>query len=206
LLVLIACAGPAWAQAPSADSGAGVAALDGFLQNVHTLTADFRQELWTADQRLLETTTGTLALQRPNRFLWRSAEPVELTVVADGEELWTYDVELEQATVAPLDDSAAASPAMLLSGDASVREHFEVARDFALDGLDWVELTPNVDGSDFTSVRIGFKDGAPEQLELIDGLNQVTRIDLTNVVVNPELPESTFEFEPPPGVDVIGGG
>ena len=203
--VLAALAGNAWAQTPGADPRPGVAALDHFLANVHSLTADFQQEIWTADQRLLETTTGTLALARPNRFLWRSAEPVELLVVADGEELWTYDAELEQATRAPLDETAGASPAMLLSGDASVREQFDVARDFSFDGLDWVELAPNVDGADFTSVRIGFNGGVPDQLELVDGLNQVTRIDFANVAVNPELPPATFEFEAPPGVDVLGG-
>jgi len=36
-------------------------------------------------------------------------------------------------------------------------------------------------------------------------LNQITRISLANVAVNPELAGSVFEFTPPPGVDVIGG-
>jgi outer membrane lipoprotein carrier protein len=204
LLLVVGAIGSGWCQAPGTD--AHTTALDTFLADVQTLTADFRQELWTADQRLLETTTGTVALQRPNRFFWRSIEPVELSVIADGEELWTYDVELMQATRAPLEESAGASPAMLLSGDASVREQFDVVRSFTLDGLDWFELAPNVDGADFASVRIGFKNGAPERLELVDGLNQITRIEFLNVVVNPDLPEATFRFQAPPGVDVIGDG
>jgi len=36
-------------------------------------------------------------------------------------------------------------------------------------------------------------------------LNQITRIALANVVVNPELADGVFEFTPPAGVDVIGG-
>ena len=43
------------------------------------------------------------------------------------------------------------------------------------------------------------------QLELVDGLNQVTRIELENLAVNPDVADSTFEFKPPAGVDVIGG-
>lgn len=213
-LLSLVYAVPAWSQAHADDQSRGEAALDAFLANIETLTADFRQELWTADQRLLETSEGSLALQRPNHFLWRSRraddrrdrgeEPGGLLVVANGETLWTYDVELEQATRAPIEGSAAASPATLLSGDASVREQYDVVRDFTLDGLNWVELEPNVEGSDFTSVRIGFKDDVPEELELIDGLNQVTRVDLSNVEVNPTLPADTFEFEPPPNVDVLG--
>ena len=106
---------------PAAD---GMATLQAFLDGVQTLTADFKQELWTADQRPLQTDTGSLSMKRPNRFRWTYEEPAELTIVADGERLWIYDVELAQVTVTPLDDTIGASPAMLLSGDGNVREEF----------------------------------------------------------------------------------
>jgi outer membrane lipoprotein carrier protein len=191
---------------PAASGADGERALDSFLDDVRSLTADFRQELWTADQRLLETATGTLSLKRPNRFLWHYVEPIEQSVVADGQELWMYDVELAQVTVTPLEDSSTSSPAMLLSGDRAVRDGFDVVRNFSVDGLQWVELKPKLEGTDFTSVRIGFNDSTPERLELVDGLNQVTRIEFSGVVVNPDLADAVFDFEPPPGVDVIGGG
>jgi outer membrane lipoprotein carrier protein len=208
---LLALAGSAWCQPadpnPPADSDLeGLAVLERFLTDVQSLTAEFTQELWTADQRLLETATGTLLLKRPNRFLWNYVEPIEQLVVADGEQLWMYDVELAQATVAPLEESAASSPAMLLSGDQAVSDGFHFVRNYVFDGLEWIELAPKLDGADFTSVSIGFKGEAPQRLSLVDGLNQVTRIDLTNVVVNPQLLDTAFEFEPPAGVDVIGGG
>jgi outer membrane lipoprotein carrier protein len=188
------------AQAPAGDELFAT-----FLTEVRSLTADFRQELWTADQRLLETANGSVSLKRPNHFLWRYAEPIEQSVIANGRELWMYDVELAQATLAPLDE-AGPSPALLLSGDEAVRDGFEVVRSFALDGLDWIELAPKIEGADFTSVLIGFEGRTPQRLELVDGLNQVTRIELSNVALNPDLPDALFEFEPPPGVDVIGGG
>jgi chaperone LolA len=169
------------------------------------LTAEFKQELWTADHRLLQTETGTLALHRPNRFRWTYREPTELTVVADGERLWIYDVELAQVTVAPLDSTVGSSPAMLLSGDRAVRDGFEVVDTYPLDGLDWVKLAPKTAGTDFASVLIGFSDSVPKRLELVDGLNQVTRIELDDLAVNPEIGDGTFEFVPPDGVDVIGG-
>src|SRR5262245_42659256 len=153
-------AGPAVCQ-PAAPGATGERALDSFLDDVRSLTADFRQELWTADQRLLETATGTLSLKRPNRFLWHYVEPIEQSVVADGQELWMYDVELAQVTVTPLEDSPTSSPAMLLSGDRAVRDEFDVVRNFSIDGLQWVELKPKLEGTDFTSVRIGFKDSTP---------------------------------------------
>lgn len=183
-----------------------LATLETFLADVHTLTADFRQELWSADQRLLETQTGTLSLERPNRFRWKYAQPNELLVVADGKKVWMYDVELAQVTVTPLDDSIASSPALLLSGDRSVRDGFDVVQTFAGDGLNWVKLAPKVTGGDFSSVSIGFAGKVPRRLELVDGLNQVTKIELENLVVNPALPGTEFDFTPPAGVDVIGNG
>jgi len=213
---MIAAAGAAGAQPSAAASAAsqssatsdaarGLATLEAFLDGVRSLTADFTQELYGADQRLLETETGTLSLARPNRFRWSYVRPTELVVVADGTTLWMYDVELSQVTVAPLDETVGSSPAMLLSGDRSVRDGFDVVQTYTLDGLDWVKLAPKADASDFTSVLIGFDGNAPQRLELVDGLNQVTRIVFANVVVNPSLDDGIFRFQPPAGVDVIGG-
>jgi outer membrane lipoprotein carrier protein len=208
LLSSLAAVAGASAQEPAetVDDATGLAALEAFLADVRSLSAEFEQEIWTADHRLLQTETGTLALERPNRFRWTYREPTELTVVADGTKLWIYDVELEQVTVAPFDDTLATSPAMLLSGDRSVREGFTVAQSYELEGLDWIKLTPKAGGTDFTSVLIGFDGTAPKRLELVDGLNQVTRITLDNLVLNPELDDATFELEVPEGVDVSGEG
>ena len=205
-LCLVALCGVAWAQ-PAADgnAAAAVATLEAFLSDVHTLTANFKQELWTADHRLLQTETGTLSLRRPNRFRWIYAQPTQLTIVADGKQLWIYDVELAQVTVAPLDSTVESTPAMLLSGDRDVRAGFNVTQASKGDGLDWVKLVPKKGGTDFSSVLIGFKGKAPQRLELVDGLNQVTRIELENLAINPDVADNTFEFKPPAGVDVIGG-
>ncbi len=202
-----AFAATAWAQ-PGASEGEaanGVARLERFLADVKTLTADFHQELWTADQKQLDSEDGKLSLSRPNKFLWIYTDPVKLQVIADGTHLWTYDVELEQATVAPFDDTVTSSPAMLLSGDSAVRDGFDVVQKYSLNGLEWVKLAPKVAGTDFTSILIGFDGKVPQRLELVDGLKQITRIEFANVVVNPPLDDSLFEFRPPAGVDVIGG-
>ena len=206
LLASLALVAGAQEPARTVDDAQGLAALEAFLADVHSLTAEFKQEIWGKDQTLLQTETGTLALERPNRFRWIYREPTELTVVADGTKLWIYDKDLEQVTVAPLDDTIATSPAMLLSGDRSVREGFTVEESYEHEGLDWIKLVPKTGGSDFTSVRIGFEGKAPKRLELVDGLNEVTRITLENLVVNPELEDATFDFEVPPGAEVSGEG
>jgi outer membrane lipoprotein carrier protein len=202
LLVLLVAAAPAVSAQSSREDG--LATLEAFLDGVQTLTADFKQELWTADQRQLQTDTGSLSLKRPNRFRWTYDAPAELTIVADGEQLWIYDVELKQVTVAPFDDTVGASPAMLLSGDRNVREDFEVVQTYTLEDLDWVKLEP-LGTSDFSSVAIGFKGKEPRRLELVDGLGQVTRIELDNIVVNSAIADDVFKLVVPAGVEITGG-
>ena len=157
----------AWPQtADSPDGTTGEEHLQSFLDDVQTLQAEFYQELWGADEELVEIATGSLSLRRPNHFLWSYQSPIEQLILADGESLWIYDVELAQATVTPLSDIIEATPAMLLSGDQAVRDGFEALESFAADGLSWVRLAPRIPGSDFRSVLIGFQDEQLARLEL----------------------------------------
>jgi outer membrane lipoprotein carrier protein len=48
-------------------------------------------------------------------------------------------------------------------------------------------------------------DAVLSALEFVDGLNQTTIIEFRDVEINPELEPNRFEFEIPPGADVLGG-
>ena len=208
LVSFIAAHGAAAQSAPD-----GIARLEAFLDGVHSLTADFKQELWSENGRLQQTDTGSLSLKRPNRFRWtyeapaeeKRPDPTELVIVADGEKLWIYDIELKEVTVTPFDDTVGSSPAVLLSGDRNVREDFEVVQSYTLDALDWIKLEPRA-ASDFSSIAIGFNGTELRRLELVDGLGQITRIELDNLVVNPDIADEVFKLDVPPGVDVNGDG
>jgi outer membrane lipoprotein carrier protein len=180
-------------------------ALDEFIDDVTSFSATFRQEVWDDGDELIETSTGRLSLLRPDRFRLTYETPYESLIVADGETLWMYDVDLEQVTRAPFDDGFSQTPAMLLSGDRSVSESFDVTQSYHLEGRDWVKLVPKEPGGDYASVLLAFAAGVPDRLEVVDGLNQTTLIEFSDIEVNPELERDFFEFEPPAGVDVIGG-
>lgn len=179
--------------------------LDFFLRNMESMTADFSQQLWNVDNQLVETATGKVLIRRPNRFLWSYSSPIEQLILSDGQSLWIYDIELAQATVTPLGNAISATPAMLLSGDSAARESFEVLDYFEVSGVSWARLGPATKDTDFSVLLIGFRDSVPEQLELTDGLSQVTQIEFSNVELNPRIANSVFEFIVPDGVDVIGG-
>ena len=182
----------------------GGSLLRAFLADARTLRADFRQELLGPNHEVIETATGRMALRRPGRFAWHYAEPIEQLVVADGENLWIYDADLAQATVAPLDEAAPASPAMLLSGDAELDSEFEILEEFMAEGMSWVRLAPRPEGTDFKQVLIGFRNGLISEMQLVDSLDQTTLLEFSDVEVGVDLPDAEFEFVLPPGADLIG--
>ncbi|MCY4312605.1 MAG: outer-membrane lipoprotein carrier protein LolA, partial [Gammaproteobacteria bacterium] len=52
-------------------------------------------------------------------------------------------------------------------------------------------------------IRIGFEDNRLRLMELVDHLEQRTRIIFHEMKENIEIPDSRFQFIPPEGVDVI---
>ena len=187
-----------------AGGGDGSELLDRFLDETRTFRAQFSQELLDGDGNLVESASGTFSLKRPNRFLWSYAQPFEQQIVADAANVWIHDVELAQITVSPLDGAIASSPAMLLSGDGEVRDGFEVTESFRDGPIDWIRLTPRERGVDFRLVQVGFDAGELAALILVDALGQVTSIEFHDVMVNPDIEDEFFEFNPPAGTDVIG--
>jgi outer membrane lipoprotein carrier protein len=150
-----------------------------FAEDVDDLKALFTQTVIDANGELVEEpSSGQFLLLRPNRFAWYYDTPYELEIIADGDSLWIYDVDLEQITVSPL-SGLAESPAMLLSGEGTVDENFYVSEIEPEAGRRWIELTPNQDDSEFVSAKIAFRDGLPEALELLDGFSNLTSIEFT---------------------------
>ena len=196
------------AQAPAGPGEATEAArapqlLRAFLDETVTLEAAFTQVLLEADSERTQVSAGRFYLHRPQRFRWDYATPVPQLVVADGENLWLYDPDLEQATVRRLDDGLSSTPAMLLSGTGSLDESFRIGAAYAEDGVDWVELAPLSEDADFAGVRVGFVADSLASMELIDALGQTTIIRFEDVAVNQPLDAALFQFVPPPGADVI---
>jgi outer membrane lipoprotein carrier protein len=193
-------AAPAGAAAPEAVAPAQLRA---FLAETVTLEARFSQVLLETDSARAQVSEGTFYLHRPQRFRWDYTQPVPQLVVADGENLWLFDPDLEQATVRRLDDGLSSTPAMLLSGDGNLDDSFKVGAAYHEDGIDWVELAPVSGAADFSGIRVGFEAGRLASMELIDALGQTTVIRFSALKVNVPLDPALFQFTPPPGADVI---
>ena len=182
----------------------GEALVNAFVNDVVTFAGDFEQSLIDPDGRLLETTSGTLEIRRPGQFRWVYEEPYEQWLVADGTNIWSYDVDLEQVTVKPQADALANTPALLLGGSGQAMDQFEYGGSFEESGMTWVRLLPVDTDSGFRRVELGFDDGRLGRMVFLDNLEQTTVVVLNNVVVNEPIDAARFEFAVPDDVDVVG--
>lgn len=175
-----------------------------YFQELHSLRADFEQTVFDDQSRLIQTSSGRMFMQKPGRFRWDYREPYPQVIVADGEHLWIYDKELEQVTVRPLGEALTATPLALLSGVAPLEEAFSVGDHWQREDRQWFALYPRHEQSQFNVLRVAFKEGRLDIIELEDAFNQLTRLEFKRLEPNADIDPQRLRFEPPPGVDVIG--
>jgi len=202
LVLLLLIANGAAAQA--SDDDAARQLLDAFVEDVITFQARFEQALIDAAGEVVERSSGTLEIERPGRFRWAYVEPYEQWLVADGLNMWSYDVDLAQVTVKPQAEALANTPALLLGGSENALEQFNYDGTYVEGPVRWVRLTPRNTESGFERVELGFAGETLDRMVFFDNLEQITLVQLTDVVVNEPIDESSFAFEPPDDVDVVG--
>ena len=182
----------------------GQVLINDFLENVATLSGRFEQQLIDADNNVLEESSGTLAIRRPGQFRWSYAEPYEQLLIADGLNMWSYDVDLDQVTVKAQADALGSTPVSLLGGSTDVLKDFNYIGSFEDRGTQWVVLRPKDTESGFYKVELGFTDGELTRMLFGDNLEQTTLIALIDPAFNEPIDAATFDFSPPDGVDVVG--
>lgn len=179
-------------------------ALRAFFADVRSFKAEFEQTVFDENLRPLQSTAGTMALERPGRFRWDYAEPYEQHIVGDGSKVWIYDVDLEQVTVRTQQQALGDTPAQLLSTTEPLEANFDITSLGEQKGVMWFQLVPKLAESQFQKVRLGFDDKMLVRMELEDGLGSTTLLEFHDPKRNVALDETLFRFEPPPGVDVVG--
>ncbi len=187
---------PVWAAQP--------AQVQRYFQDLKSLRADFIQRVFDERSQIVQSSSGQMLMQKPGKFRWNYRTPAEQIIVADGDRLWAYDVDLAQVTVRKLDKALSATPLALLSGAAPIEDTFTVGEARNRDGLAWYELTPKQPQPEFRLLRVAFKAELLVSLELEDGFGQRTRLDFQKLERNPALDPALLKFAPPPGVDVVG--
>ncbi|EDN69306.1 Outer membrane lipoprotein carrier protein LolA [Beggiatoa sp. PS] len=177
--------------------------LDNFLQGLQTLRGQFYQELYNEKGTLLERSQGKMYMQRPDQFRWEYEQPYNQLIVADGKNIFIYDIDLEQVTLRSLDKTIGKTPAFLLSRSRQLGEDFFVNQLSQQEDKTRFELIPKDAQAQFDSIRINLRGNTLQSFELVDNLGQTTYITFRQLIRNKKLDEGLFIFTPPAGIDII---
>jgi len=174
-----------------------------FLTDLRSLEAKFVQILINENGDELERTEGVLYLQTPDSFFWHYRKPYAQKIISNGSKLWIFDEDLEQVTVKNIDNKIEQTPAGIILGNHSIKEHFVQISIGVIDGYDWIELTPRDLDAQYKNIKIGFNNNNLGMMIIIDNLEQITRIDFSDSKKNIKLSSEIFNFNVPDNIDIF---
>ena len=180
-----------------------------------SLEAKFQQEVFQASLARTKTSTGTLALQAPNRIHWEVNEPEPSLTVSNGKKLWYYTPgagAAGQVVVRPASQIATQPLFRILMGSADLTKEFLVERQERIEGI--------VPGRAVTKVTLRPKRvkrwGDMERVTLTTESNYLisevliqgaagnrTKITLQNQRLGTKLSPKLFDFSPPADAEII---
>jgi len=152
-----------------------------------------------------KTSSGTFVFARPGKFIWSYEKPYQQLLQSDGDNLYVYDKDLNQVTERKLGGALGASPAAILFGSNDLDKNYTLRDAGEKGGIDWLEMLPKAQDTQFQRIGIGFRNGTLAAMELHDVFGNVTLLTFTNMQANPPLKADTFKFVVPKGADVISG-
>lgn len=179
--------------------------LSQLLNNLQTSKANFTQTVMNSRGQILQQLTGKMAIQRPGRFRWEVMQPNRQLLIADGQRIWFYDIDLQQISIQTQKSADTDSPAALLSDSPK-----NLTQQFAIHPLMDVQgftLFPKNKNALFQSITLIFEKNRLREMRLTDKLDQQTVINFSQVELNPHLPAQTFHFIMPTdkNIDVVTG-
>lgn len=163
--------------------------LDGF-------QSAFTQTVMEEDGYLLDEQEGILSFEKPNRIYWQVTEPYRSVLVADGENIYFHDEDLNQVRIRPWSANPAENPAAVFVGEGALANYYQVGH-----SGDKFVLTPLADEAGYQSLALTFDAGIPVRMELEDNLGQQTDIQFDPL--NQDLPDHPYQFSIPADAEVI---
>jgi len=173
-----------------------------FVRDVKSGQAAFTQTVSSQDGARKKTSGGEFEFMRPNRFRFAYTKPFEQLIVADGQKVWIYDKDLNQASSRAVAKAIGSTPAALLAG-GSLEQDFVLAAQPSAQGIDWALATPKAKDGPFQTMRVGFKGKELAAVEITDAFGQRSELVFSGFKPNVSLPPERFRFVVPAGADVV---
>jgi outer membrane lipoprotein carrier protein len=209
-------AGGAAPSAAEQPRGIGAASADEILQRVdrtyagvRSMQADFVQHLRVPLLNVDQRSEGHLFQRRPDRFLMQFTDPAGDIMVADGRHFWMYTPSADRTQVirTRLADGAAQvdlQQQFLSNPTERFAATLQGSETVAGRATHVLTLVPR-GRSQYRQIRIWVdqQDNLVRRFEMTEENESVRRIELRNLRLNVELPDSLFRFSPPAGTQVF---
>jgi len=191
--------------AQASDVHAVAQLVDSHYNKLHSLRANFTESY--NGLGMTRTESGMLWLLKPGRMRWDYTSPAGKLFLIDGKFAWFYtkgSPQVQRISAKHLDDLR--SPIRFLLGHTQVEKELGNLH-LAGSSQGALVLVGQAKGQENrikqVTLAVTPATGAIQsiQIEEIDGA--VTRFTFANEQTNVSIPESTFRFEPPPGIPVV---
>ncbi len=190
--------------AAAEDAAAALAALQDWAERQHQVSGEFVQREQRGDGRVREL-QGVFAFARPDRFRWEVTAPFAQVTVSDGREVITWDADLQQATVAPLDSEALRQgPLAVLVAPKELPRWFALAQHQQEGYLRRWRLQPLSQSATVRAIEITLADDRLHTVRIEDAFGQVSEIVFRSY--RAEVPPHAFVFSIPVGATVVRSG
>lgn len=195
-------------QAPSDPQGLA-RALQQKYEQVADFTADFVHQYQGGVLRKTVTERGHVIIKKPGKMRWTYEGADEKVFVSDGVKMYSYLPADRQVYVATVPADEASTPALFLAGKGSLVRDFDVSAaplpPGAPAGSVALALTPRRGDPDYDSLVLVADPHSLEWRMLVahDRQGGQSTFTFSNIKENVGVPDRTFIFKIPRGVDVI---
>lgn len=177
------------------------------LTSYTTYQASYLQRTYNAQGKVMADNHGKTYIQRPGRFRWESSKPTSQILIANGQLLWVYDVDLQQATQRKLNQQNDTLAQLMTGNPSKILSQYRVSltsnKPKASSTLSFTLVPRNKDAGLFKKLQLYFKANSLQRLQMLNHLDEYTTIAFSAVKLNVHLPARLFIFKPPKGVDVL---
>jgi len=203
--ILVGCVLAAPTRGPAGEAQALMRKIEARHATAGDMTARFTQTYRSGvlGRELVE--RGKLSVKRPGRMLWEYEEPEKKVFVADGRTFYFY-VPADRQVVVRDQAGDRRAPALLLSGEGTILDQFEVSLETAPPGRQRLRLVPREPDPEIEVVLVEVDSALRfRRIEVVDAQGNLSRFSFEEIEEDVGLSDRIFHFQIPPGVDVITG-
>jgi outer membrane lipoprotein carrier protein len=217
LLAALVCASTARAAPPSPAAtpsteqvGPLVAKIQKFYDSSRDLHARFDQAL-EAPAAGKKKASGEVWLKKPGKMRWDYAKPERKLMVSDGQTLWVYEPEDEQAFKQDLRSSTLPLSVSFLFGQGKLTDEFAISvvhpEGIGQPGDTVLKLVPKTATSTYRYLLfvVDPQKGLVRETVIYGQNDDTNHLTFSGVETNRGVEDGKFKFSPPKGTHIISG-